>query len=294
MNRRTEYGCWFVMTLLICVMVSACNLDVASTEEALTLMDTEPPVTVASVTPTPSDTPTPMPPTEVSSIPTETPTESATFTLTSSRTPTATTTQTPIPGPPAEAWTDGQTLMINNTRGAWLRPSPDSNTNIVILVLVHRRSVVITGSAVHDGVQWWWPVRVASSETTGWVEQASLIDPTTLPTAAPTRRPPTARPNVPVVPTSPVQTPELLQHPPATPRPDQDGDGFPDSVDACPAVPGPVGGCPRVIAPPTLILITPLPLATVLPVNSPEMLPSPLAQQKTAPSVVIAPSISPP
>ncbi len=72
------------------------------------------------------------------------------------------------------AWAVGQELIITNAQGAWLRQHPDSNADVVSTDLMSGDPVTITGDAVFDGQQWWWPIEDMRRSIRGWVEENSI------------------------------------------------------------------------------------------------------------------------
>ncbi len=104
---------------------------------------------------------------------TMTDTRTPTATPTESTTPTSTPTQTATPGPNNDFTRDdiARTYDDNNPPPFWVRFTPGSDTVVDEIALGD--IVVITGSAVFDSNQWWWPVITAAGEA-GWLEDSSL------------------------------------------------------------------------------------------------------------------------
>ncbi len=100
-----------------------------------------------------------------------TPTRTETPTLTPTRTETPS--QTPTPGPDNNFTMNSiaHTYDDNNPPPFWVRSTPGSDTIVDEIALGD--IVVITGSAVFDSNQWWWPVLTQAGKA-GWLEDSSL------------------------------------------------------------------------------------------------------------------------
>jgi hypothetical protein len=108
-------------------------------------------------------------------IETPSPTSTATLTLTPTATPspTNTLTATATPLPAHAGWPLGQPLLVGKRDGAWLRQTPDSQSERIVAILPNGTDVMITADPYFDGVQWWWPLKTANGYA-GWVEQTAL------------------------------------------------------------------------------------------------------------------------
>ncbi len=74
--------------------------------------------------------------------------------------------------PTSDVWTEGESLCVNKVDGAWMRGTPSSLDQTVVLALVNGQAVAVNGEPQFDGIQSWLPVRTGNIN--GWVEQSSL------------------------------------------------------------------------------------------------------------------------